>query len=281
MSSAVTSPSECLNCGAPLAGEYCAVCGQKLASPNPTLHELLHEFTHELLHVDVMIFRSVGLLLLLPGLLTREYVVGRRTRYVPPLRLYLVFSVLYFAVAAIAPPTGGRASVINFTYEPDAKEPAAAKAEEERDVRKLGFASEEELVEAVREAMAHQIPKVMFLLVPLSAALAGLTLRRASHRFPHHLIFAVHVHAAWFAMAAVQAATGWIRWPYVAGAISLATLLHRVWYVPAAFRAAYGTTRAGAIWRAAVVALVYFLALLAAIGGIVWGVILMRQWTSA
>ena len=57
---------------------------------------------HELLHVDGKIFRSVRLLLMRPGLLTHEYFRGRRARYISPIRLYLIFSVAFFAAAALA-----------------------------------------------------------------------------------------------------------------------------------------------------------------------------------
>jgi eukaryotic-like serine/threonine-protein kinase len=65
------------------------------------MHDLFHDVTHEFLHVDSKIFRTVKLLLLKPGFLTREYFEGRRVRYVSPIRLYLVFSVLYFAASTL------------------------------------------------------------------------------------------------------------------------------------------------------------------------------------
>jgi hypothetical protein len=65
------------------------------------MHDLLHDVTHEFLHVDSKIFRTVKHLLLTPGFLTREYFNGRRTRYVSPIRIYLVFSVIYFAATAL------------------------------------------------------------------------------------------------------------------------------------------------------------------------------------
>jgi hypothetical protein len=38
-----------------------------------------------------------------PGMLTREFLEGRRARYISPLRLYLMASLVYFLVAAAAP----------------------------------------------------------------------------------------------------------------------------------------------------------------------------------
>ena len=98
-----SSATECLNCGAPLQGPFCAHCGQRVAAARPTLHHFLHEATHEFLHVDGKIWRSLWLLFRRPGFLTREYFAGRRVRYVGPVRLYLLFSVLYFAVSTLLP----------------------------------------------------------------------------------------------------------------------------------------------------------------------------------
>src|SRR6266545_4432215 len=103
MSSVVTDRSECLNCGTALHGAFCAACGQQVAHPDPTFHDLLHDLTHELLHVDGRLWTSLRLLFTRPGVLTREHIAGRRASYLPPLRLYLICSVAYFGLAAVAP----------------------------------------------------------------------------------------------------------------------------------------------------------------------------------
>ena len=90
----------CHNCGIRLAGPFCSACGQKSVPLSVTLHEFAHELTHEMLHVDGRLFQSVRRLLLSPGFLTREYVQGRRARWISPIRLYLIFSVIYFGLGA-------------------------------------------------------------------------------------------------------------------------------------------------------------------------------------
>lgn len=74
---------------------------QKAHDLNPTLTHFLHDLTHELLHFDGKIFQSVATLLLRPGMLTKDHFEGRRARWISPIRLYLVFSVIYFAVISI------------------------------------------------------------------------------------------------------------------------------------------------------------------------------------
>lgn len=90
----------CHNCGIRLSGPYCAACGQKVRPLNITVHDFFHEFIHETLHVDGRLFQSIRRLILSPGFLTREYLQGRRARWISPIRLYLIFSVIFFALSA-------------------------------------------------------------------------------------------------------------------------------------------------------------------------------------
>src|SRR5438067_1521357 len=86
----------CLNCGRPLTGAYCASCGQSQTHPDPTFREFLHEATHELMHLDGKLPRSLAALFFHPGLLTGDLLVGRRARWLAPLRLYLICSIAFF-----------------------------------------------------------------------------------------------------------------------------------------------------------------------------------------
>jgi hypothetical protein len=69
----------------------------------PSLHKLLVEALGDLYNFDSRLWRSLGLLLFRPGRLTREYLEGRRARYVPPFRLYVVLSLLFFFLLAVLP----------------------------------------------------------------------------------------------------------------------------------------------------------------------------------
>jgi hypothetical protein len=93
-----THETSCLNCGAPLAGEFCHVCGQH-AHVHRTLTAFAHDFLHGFLHFEGKIWRTLPLLLWRPGELTRRYIDGERARFVSPIALFL-FSVflMYGAV---------------------------------------------------------------------------------------------------------------------------------------------------------------------------------------
>ena len=60
-------------------------------------------------HVDGRFWSTLWLLLVRPGQLTLEYFAERRARFVPPVRLYLVISIVFFGLASLT--SGLRADV--------------------------------------------------------------------------------------------------------------------------------------------------------------------------
>lgn len=86
----------CLNCGTRLIGEHCHACGQS-AHVHRSLGGIGHEIAHGVFHFEGKIWRTLPLLILRPGTLTRRYVNGERTRFVSPLALFLFTVFLMFA----------------------------------------------------------------------------------------------------------------------------------------------------------------------------------------
>ncbi len=94
---------DCLNCGTELQGQYCRSCGQRARSRLISLWELLQDAFGDLFELDSRLWRTIIPLLGRPGQLTRDYLEGRRARYMPPFRMYLVLSVVFFVVAFFDP----------------------------------------------------------------------------------------------------------------------------------------------------------------------------------
>lgn len=94
---AETEPlGNCPNCHAPLHGTYCAQCGQNQRGLDRVFFTLVAEAFENVFSFDSRTAKTLFAILLRPGYLTAEYFAGRRARYIPPLRLYLVTSVLFF-----------------------------------------------------------------------------------------------------------------------------------------------------------------------------------------
>jgi hypothetical protein len=248
-----------LNCGRGLEGAYCAGCGQKAGPVDPTFHDLVDEFAQEALNVDGRMLRSARLLLARPGFLTREYVDGKRASYVPPLRLYLIFSLMYFALAAAAPPPKEGGLRVQATYD-------------ETELQQLGFTTNTEVVQTVERALHLWAPRVMFVLVPLFALLVKNIVRRSGRHYPQHLYFALHLHAAAFAILAVGVLARWARGvPYVEETVGAVATIGLLAYAVLAFRGVYGGTTARAVVRTVVVGVIYMTAVAATVVAIgVW-----------
>jgi hypothetical protein len=90
----------CANCGSALVGPYCHECGQQ-ARVHRTLGALVYDLTHGLLNVEGKIFRTLPMLALKPGDLTRRYIAGERARFVSPLALFLFSVFFFFAVIQV------------------------------------------------------------------------------------------------------------------------------------------------------------------------------------
>jgi len=93
--------SNCLNCDTPLTGNYCVQCGQ-MAHLHRTMGAFLHDLLHGVLHLEGKTWRTLPMLAIRPGKLTREYVDGKRASYVSPMALFLFSVFLMFAVFQIA-----------------------------------------------------------------------------------------------------------------------------------------------------------------------------------
>src|SRR5215204_1310174 len=207
-------PERCLNCDSPLARQYCPACGQAVRDPDPTLREFLHELAAEFFLWDGKLITTFRLLIAKPGELTREYLAGHRVRYISPLRLYLTCSVVFFLLRAIVPEptivvrTGGvvQREFGGVVVQED-QTGEAAKALD--DLSKtagspVGRAASGRLANALRHqkefvtAMRSNTPRMMFVLVPLFAALVALVFRGRRMHYPKHLTFALHAHAFLF-----------------------------------------------------------------------------------
>lgn len=149
----------------PGTAAYCSACGQAAMGDN-TFGHFIQQFLGDYFTFDSKITRSLKPLLFKPGELTLEYLRGRRQRYIPPLRLFIFLSVLFFLVVG----WGGS------TY-----------AEGEDDL--------------LRERLfwdnffASVLPKLFFLFLPLFAGLVHLLHREPGGTFVKPFIFSAHFHS--------------------------------------------------------------------------------------
>jgi ribosomal protein L32 len=88
--------THCENCGAELQGHWCAKCGQAAIDYRRSFRHVIGDMLESFLNWDSKFFTTIALLILKPWRLTNEFLAGKRVRYVNPLRLYLLASILFF-----------------------------------------------------------------------------------------------------------------------------------------------------------------------------------------
>lgn len=90
--------TNCLNCGTEVAGRYCQQCGQENIEPKDSVWGLVRHFFEDITHFDGKFFATFRTMIRKPGFLTKEYLAGRRMRYLNPIRMYVFSSALFFLI---------------------------------------------------------------------------------------------------------------------------------------------------------------------------------------
>jgi hypothetical protein len=225
----------CLDCGAAVTNSYCSVCGQETKLHVASAREFIHEFVTHYVAIEGKLWKTLRHLILRPGQLTRDYIDGKRQRYVNPLRLFLTFSIIFFAAMKL---TG--ADIIQLDEQVSARQvvtsvdriPGAVGDDVRRDITRdfaKGMAAaqdknkeENELFEvqlrkkypalaakydkfkkldrqgkqaAIGQAFYRYAPYAIFLLMPVFAMYLKLLYLGTGRRYGEHLLFALHSNA--------------------------------------------------------------------------------------
>lgn len=101
-SDTISDSSECANCGAPLSGEYCVQCGQSNEDVKRNFVPLLNDTLDGLFQWDGRLLTTVREIFVRPGEVARDYMDGKRARFTPPVRLYLIASLIFFIGIALS-----------------------------------------------------------------------------------------------------------------------------------------------------------------------------------
>ena len=93
--------ARCQNCGASLNGPFCHLCGQKDKEMRRPIWEFTEEILDNVFSMDSKTLQTLFLLIAIPGGLTRTYMDGRRARFVPPIRLFILTFFLFFILMEV------------------------------------------------------------------------------------------------------------------------------------------------------------------------------------
>jgi hypothetical protein len=236
----------CRNCGAALLEAYCGRCGQK---HDPTIHRLRHfsaEAFESITHADSRLWRTLRLLLFRPGALTCEFFAGRRASYLPPVRLYLVVSLLFFLLAGWsavesqfvrfdAPSSEPTQWCNRFEYRGPRPEVILPRLRA-RCLRIMNDGGRQ-----LNVVFLQNFPRALFVMLPLMAFVMLLLYWRPRRYYVEHLLLLLHNHTALFVMASLAAPLQWIgsaaAW---VNALMAIIFFYVAWYLFRSMRVYYG-----------------------------------------
>ena len=262
-------PAHCANCGRPVNDRFCSHCGQRVESPVHSLSHFLPEVAEDLTHADSRLWRTLLALLFRPGLLTREFLDGRRVRYLPPLRLYLVVSLVFFVFASVA---AAPVRVLTVSAEVKVRKLSDVKPEDCSQLQYTGpFETRirdafrnacrrtlEDHGKSLEDAVLHSISRAMFLFLPLLALVMMALYWRPRRYYIEHLLLFIHNHAFVFLAATLL---GLLLQLLPAGglatSLACAFVAYVTWYVYRSMRRVYGQSRARTLAKLLAVGFAY------------------------
>ncbi|MFK7786915.1 MAG: DUF3667 domain-containing protein [Crocinitomicaceae bacterium] len=173
--------SVCYNCGTQLLSNenYCPNCGQENNSKQASLRDLFDDFLGDYFVFDSRLFRSIVPLVASPGKITIEYLNGKRRRYIPPIRVFLFLSFLYFGLSYL---TG-----IDFGS------------------MDLSAGESEQVAKNVGDAFERNFNLVLFLYTPIFALLIRLFYKSEKRNFyVNFFVYSLHLFSLFFILGILQ-----------------------------------------------------------------------------
>ncbi|MEY2793636.1 MAG: hypothetical protein RJA76_1628 [Bacteroidota bacterium] len=218
--------TDCLNCGAEVTGNYCAICGQANVETDMHFFSLFSHFVVDFFHYDSKFLSTIRTLFLKPGQLSNEYFLGRRVRFLHPVQLYIFVSAIYFFfVFNVFSPLNEKyenketqsvsIQINNGEFASDQQlnnyfKKQKSLPENEKDpqwVQNLlfnlhkaskHFDSKEDFLTSLQEEFVHKIPKLLFFILPFIALWFKLLFIRKKTPFIKHGIFVLHIAVSLF-----------------------------------------------------------------------------------
>jgi hypothetical protein len=285
------APTACANCGEAFsspAPNFCPACGQESRVRAPRMAEFVQQLGGAYLSTEGALWRTLKLLLCKPGELTVRYLAGQRKHFVLPLRLYLTISLLVLLLLRTLAGTSielgmpgdmdlrkGEYSIITFGDGSGAGMKDGAfyctkfpqwlckRLQRRLDVDPKGLQKE---AAALGERFVSNMGAAMFVMMPLFALFQMLVYWNRRLRYTEHLVFALHLHAFWFAVLSLSL----FDQTWLTGLAVLAVPV----YGFMALKRVYGGGRWWRFVRVCVVSLLYGISLsLVFTGAILWSLV--------
>jgi len=329
--------NNCLNCGTILEGKYCHNCGQENLEIKESFGHMMNHAISDYFHFDHQFFHTLKPLFFKPGMLTNEYMAGKRVQYLHPIKMYIFVSILYFLIffqsghemvnvhpVPNKPATVERKKIDSInnriakdknlaayqkkklirltnkygatglkdvnqkegskkdshfitpttedtTYEQYMANQGKLPVEErdgffERIYNKTALSYNQKYGSRAKEVFIdefkHNVPKMMFLLLPMFALVLKITFWRSKKFYVEHLIYTFHLHCFLFLFLAIIMVLQLIipiNWG-LTGWISAFATFYIIWYIYRSLKVVYHRGRLRTITKMIGMSFTYFMA---------------------
>ncbi len=230
--SPIRKDKTCLNCRHVVEQKFCPNCGQENTDSRKTFHHLFIHFFEDLTHYENAFWKTIKNLLLKPSTLTKEYLSGKRLSYLAPVRLYIFISFVTFLLIAMFPnhvtedlakdnkkvtskfENGKKGDKKKMTFFNDEKFFDMKSMKEIDSIQKFGKENEKlnafqywvyekvvyvtehntknEILEKFIESFIHNIPKILFIIMPFFAFFLWIFHNKKRWYYFDHGIFTLH-----------------------------------------------------------------------------------------
>lgn len=190
----------CLNCDQAAPGKFCSECGQSTHHETPSLWHFIHEYLHHYIALEGKLIGTLRTLIFSPGVLSQEYLCGRRQKYVGPLALYLSISFVFFltlvAYVSTLEPSVSKGSAPNQLTSSTSSRHKIENQGQEKSTDEVLKPSQKNA--PTTKTILKNAPYAYFAFIPLYAFLLARVYRQRLMNYGEHLVFAMHLHAATF-----------------------------------------------------------------------------------
>jgi len=200
---ALPEDTVCRNCGAQTMGRYCHECGQDLlAGVGQPILKLIAQILDNVFALEGKTPRSLAHLLIRPGFLSEEYHIGKVSKYVHPVKLFWMSSLIFFALIISQMDFDNNQNKITseeiVKIESNDHSSPTDSITNNTTADKVKEEKMNKVHEEFRAFVIKNIPKyapyTTFLLIPIFALLLVLFFRRQKLFYMFHLVFALHFH---------------------------------------------------------------------------------------